>query len=379
MKSAVISLAEDGKRAINSPQTIYASHSICTPRVLRMTGICILIAAAICILISAPSTSWAVTSEEKQAEADAIYTRIDELQTELNAANAEYKDALQKQTKAENLKDEAQLQVDQAQSRIDELQERLGDRAVELYQSRGATPFLEVILGSSTFEEFLNNWTMLARVTSKDAKLIEETKSVREEAEASRSEYEAQQQKATEEMERAQKAEREIKDKQESLTKEAQSISAEVAELKAAEARAAQSVAGASVVTGNGRFSHPLPGGTMTSTFGYRDFRGSEYHGGVDFAAELGTPYYAADDGTVVTAFNDGGWHGGCGNEIVISHGDGLYSIYMHSSTVYVTAGQHVTRGQNIGAVGSTGDSTGPHLHFQVELNGERVNPLSYL
>ena len=355
-------------------------------------------AASILLCISlaffTPMQSWAVTSEEKQAEADAVYARIDALQTDLNEANAEYEDALAKRETAESLKDEAKAKVEEAEERIGDLQERLGARANELYHNGGSTPFLEVILGSKSFDEFLNYWTMFERIASNDAQLVQDTKVIREEAESSRAEYERQEQVASDEMDRAAAAKLEIESKRAQLTAEAEAISAEVAELKAEEARAAEEERAAaaaaeasnapympseSVVSGNGMFSHPLPGGTMTSTFGYRNFRGSEYHGGVDFAAPSGTPYYAAADGTVVTAFNDGGWHGGCGNEIVISHGGGLYTIYMHSSRVYVKAGDHVTRGQNIGAVGSTGDSTGPHLHFQVELNGQRVNPLAYL
>lgn len=100
-----------------------------------------------------------------------------------------------------------------------------------------------------------------------------------------------------------------------------------------------------------------------------------KFHNGVDFAAPTGTPILAAYNGTVVGA----GYNSSMGNYVMINHGDGLYTIYMHASALYVSAGESVTKGQQIGAVGSTGRSTGPHLHFSVRLNGNYVSPWNYL
>ena len=132
------------------------------------------------------------------------------------------------------------------------------------------------------------------------------------------------------------------------------------------------------MVSGTGALANPCPGGSISSTFGYRDFD-SSFHMGLDLAAAEGTPYYAADSGTVIYATNDGSYNGGAGNWIVISHGNGLVTKYMHSSAVYVNVGDSVSKGQNIGAVGNTGNSFGAHLHFQVELNGAAVDPLGYI
>ena len=96
---------------------------------------------------------------------------------------------------------------------------------------------------------------------------------------------------------------------------------------------------------------------------------------GHDYAAPIGTPTYAADTGTVTIA----GWSDSAGNWVVIDHGNGLVTKYMHHSRIVVVAGQSVRKGQKIGEVGSTGQSTGPHLHFQVEQNGIAVNPDYYL
>ena len=95
----------------------------------------------------------------------------------------------------------------------------------------------------------------------------------------------------------------------------------------------------------------------------------------MDFAAPTGTPIYAAAGGTVVSA----GYSGKAGNLIVINHGNGLSTYYMHCHKIYVRAGQKVSKGQNIAIVGTTGNSTGSHLHFQVMSGGVPVNPLKYL
>lgn len=134
----------------------------------------------------------------------------------------------------------------------------------------------------------------------------------------------------------------------------------------------------AASITGNGQFTHPCPGSTVTSHFGGREdpiYGGGEFHNGIDFGASYGASTYAADDGVVEIA----GFSSSAGNWIVIDHGNGLKTKYMHHSRILVSQGQTVTKGQKIGEVGSTGNSTGNHLHFQVELNGTPVNPENYL
>ena len=124
-----------------------------------------------------------------------------------------------------------------------------------------------------------------------------------------------------------------------------------------------------------GDFADPCPGAHLTSTFGWRESTDS-YHKGID----LGTgseniPIYAAAAGTVVTA----GYSDTAGNWIVIDHGDGLVTKYMHNEEMYVEEGDTVEKGQQIALSGSTGRSTGNHLHFQLEINGAAVDPLPYL
>lgn len=124
-----------------------------------------------------------------------------------------------------------------------------------------------------------------------------------------------------------------------------------------------------------GRFAEPCPGSYLTSAFGYRDFD-KKFHKGIDLGtngAEI--PVYAAESGTIIRAEYDSL----AGNWIMIDHGNGLVTKYMHFSHTFVQKGQQVTKGQQIGLTGTTGNSTGIHLHFQVEENGVAVDPTPYL
>lgn len=119
-----------------------------------------------------------------------------------------------------------------------------------------------------------------------------------------------------------------------------------------------------------GTFMCPTRNYTITSPFGPRWGR---FHSGVDMAGPMGTPIFAADGGTVVRA----GYFGGYGNCIDIDHGNGVVTRYGHNSALYVSAGEKVYKGQEIAAMGSTGNSTGPHLHFEIIINGSPIDPMS--
>lgn len=128
---------------------------------------------------------------------------------------------------------------------------------------------------------------------------------------------------------------------------------------------------------GNGPLLFPSDA-EITSNFGWRRhpiLGSSRFHAGIDFGASYGSTIRAAEGGTVIFA----GWYGGYGNAVIINHGSGITTLYGHSSKLYVTEGQSVQPGVAIATVGSTGLSTGPHLHFEVRKNGEPVDPMLYL
>ncbi|MBE0416176.1 MAG: peptidoglycan DD-metalloendopeptidase family protein [Coriobacteriia bacterium] len=146
------------------------------------------------------------------------------------------------------------------------------------------------------------------------------------------------------------------------------------AELRAAASRGSGQYHG-------GIMAWPVPGGTLSSAYGWRMhpiFKTRRFHHGIDISRGGGT-IVAAGDGSVIRA--EYGWNGGYGNIIVIDHGDGLTTLYAHilDGGIQVSKGQHVTKGQAIALVGSTGYSTGPHLHFEVRINGSSTDPIAYL
>ena len=135
--------------------------------------------------------------------------------------------------------------------------------------------------------------------------------------------------------------------------------------------------------TGAGILSWPLPvQGTVTSGFGYRSdpFTGEQrFHGGMDIAAAAGTPVLAAADGTVSFANGTDPWGGGYGYYVILDHGGGMETLYGHCSSVCVLSGTPVRRGEVIAYVGTTGNSTGNHLHFEVRIGGQKTDPMACL
>ena len=260
----------------------------------------------------------------------------------------------------------------------------------------GNAEFLEILFQSKTLSDFLNNAEYISTISEYDRDMLVEfreiVKSVEEQEQVLQDEYDEMETMQNELMEKQNTVQELIDTKSDEISDLDSEIAAnkdEIAKLEAAAADAARKQqeknssispnAGASVVSGNGTFTHPCPGySRISSYFGYREqplAGASTNHKGIDFAAPQGTPIYAAAAGTVTSS----GYSGKAGKRIVINHGNGLVTIYMHCHTLYVSAGTKVSKGQNIAAVGTTGNSTGNHLHFQVNSNGTPVNPLKYL
>ncbi len=364
-----------------------------------IAGVALLALILLCMM---PTTAFAVTSAEKQAEADSIMQEIDVLQTNLNEANQQLEEATAQRDDAVAKRDEAEKNVEKKTEEIKDLQERLSECATNMYKTGGSASFIEVILGASTFEDFLTSWDAISAITGQGANLVEQSKEAREAEQKARDIYEQESKRADEQVASADEAKQRIEATKASLEEELKKVTEEVALLQAQEelqaeaarqaAAAAEAMAAnyAGVFAGSatptsgigatgGSLNHPLPGYPYSSGFGWRDFNGGSFHQGLDIAAAEGTPYYAAESGIVVYATYDGGYNGGAGNWIVISHGNGMVTKYMHSSRVYVRVGQQVERGQNIGAVGNTGQSFGAHLHFQLEFNGVAVDPAGFI
>ncbi|PWK13001.1 M23 family metallopeptidase [Tumebacillus permanentifrigoris] len=134
------------------------------------------------------------------------------------------------------------------------------------------------------------------------------------------------------------------------------------------------SYSGGAAAAVSGSWAYPIGGGYISSQYG--ENRGGKAHNAIDIAASTGTPVYASNNGTVIQAGDYGDGYGNC---IRISHSNGIVSIYGHLSSMNVSVGQAVQKGQRIGGVGSTGQSTGSHLHYEVRVNGVQVNPAPYM
>lgn len=357
-------------------------------------------------LMGVPVPAYAETSaelraqtEEKQAQADELSARIDELSNQLVEAREIEDEATDKYDAAEAAKQEALDRKEAAEQKITETQARLSTRVTSMYRNGGATSFLDVLLGASSFEEFLTNWDALAAINNQDAALVEENRAARAEAEAAAEEYAEQSAIAKEELERAQEASKTIAEASSQLASELESMNSEIADLIAQEEQAAaeeeearqkaqQSSSGSG--SSGGSWTDPGSGGEpfdssyfdgwvkptsyygVTCEFGYSPITGS--HNGIDLGASSGTPIYSAGPGTVTFV----GWYGTGGNSVIVDHGNGVQTIYMHQSQTAAYVGERVDAGTCIGYVGSTGLSTGPHLHFQLVINGTPTNPRNY-
>lgn len=205
--------------------------------------------------------------------------------------------------------------------------------------------------------------------------LLEEERKRQEEEERKRKEEEERKRKEEEERKRQ---EEEEKKKQEQANNNNSSSSGSSSAGSSSSGSSDSNSSGSNVNTSSS-FRWPLNvSGVITSAFGYRDqptAGASTYHKGIDIAAPTGTAVVASAGGTVTTA----SYQSAAGNYIMVYHGNSTYTVYMHLSAINVSVGDTVSKGQTIGAVGSTGVSTGPHLHFGVNVNGAYVNPLNYV
>ena len=150
------------------------------------------------------------------------------------------------------------------------------------------------------------------------------------------------------------------------------------AEIRKAQSSSSVNTGSSSGSYGSGAYSGTLgyPTSSRRVSAGYPNYSSGRYHGGVDFPVPSGSPVHAAASGTVIIAKN---LNYSYGHYLVIDHGNGLSTLYAHNTTLLVGVGSHVTKGQVIARSGSTGNSTGPHCHFEVRVNGTRVNPFNYL
>jgi murein DD-endopeptidase MepM/ murein hydrolase activator NlpD len=293
-----------------------------------------------------------------------------------------------------------QADIARRQAHLEVRQDLLAQR-VRSADKHGAVDYLELVVTSSTFSQLVDRVIIMRDIVRSDQRLVETLRQERDQIqelsrqlELQRAQQAALLQRQRDEdaqLERTRQAqqdafayyaqlEAQFEDQRRQLEAEKAQIDALVDQLQAQYDDEARGLGG-----GTGRFAWPERG-PITQGFGCTDLLGEPYdpscptrhtHTGIDIGAVFGTPIGAADAGVV--SYVSYGWGGGYGNFVMITHGNGYATLYAHLSSIAVAAGQPVRRGQVIGAEGSTGYSTGPHLHFEIRLNGAYQNPLSYL
>ncbi|HKM03423.1 MAG TPA: peptidoglycan DD-metalloendopeptidase family protein [Lachnospiraceae bacterium] len=286
---------------------------------------------------------------------------------------------------------------------VEEAQYEAMKERIKFMYERGSNFYLELILSADSFGDFLNKTEYINSLSEYDRKMLDEYVANKELIQLCKEQLEAEQ-VTLEEARAAQQSEQDslqtllsAKEQQINQTKgDINSREAQIAALKAEEEAQNQSIKDLEALIAadkrrlaeqnglvrtydGGVFAFPAPKYTsVSSDFGYRThpILGVQlFHNGVDLASPAGSPILAAYNGTVIAA----SYTSVMGNYIMIDHGDSLYTVYMHASALYVSEGDIVSKGSTIGAVGTTGRSTGNHLHFSVRLNGDYVSPWNYI
>lgn len=338
--------------------------------------------------------------EKDRSDLKAYVTKLDQNLADVEAKIAELKELISEKEEeilqtTEDLEDAQEKEATQYQS--------MKDRIKFLYE-RGNSFYLELLFSSKGFTDFINKKDYIEKLSEYDTDMFETYVKNRELIEVCKAELEAEEellQEAKEKVDEEQKnleelistKEKEINrftgdinDKQKAIEEYEADIAMENETIRALEAALAEERKrlleenGTEKVTyDGGMFKWPAPSWTrISSDYGWRmhpTLGVEKFHNGVDMAAPGGSPILAAYDGEVIGA----GYNSAMGNYIMINHGGGLITIYMHASALYVSKGTMVARGQKIAAVGTTGRSTGNHLHFGVRLNGDYVSPWNYL
>lgn len=389
--------------------------------------------AAVTVFYAIPRSAFAATSSEikeqitdLKVENAVIQAQIDTIQTQYNANATEIQALVDKKNAVDqeisllhsqilNINEQlriygqmiadSQERLDDANARLKSLNQQYRER-IRAIEEEGDLTYWQVIFQSSSFTDFLDRMNMVDEIAAADTRRlldlqvaaanVEESQHILNEemAELEETRQQLSESEAMLEVKRTESDDvlRELISKQDefqALLDQSEALQSELMteiaqkqkELQSAQYKeelAKMALQGQNPPS-DAKWIEPVSGYTISSPFGYRKSPtkgASTYHQGIDMACPSGTPIYASRSGTVTKASYQAG---GAGYYVSINHGDGFASIYMHMTRYVVSAGQSVTQGQLIGYVGSTGISTGPHLHFGISYGGTYVNPMAYL
>ncbi|APC07428.1 murein hydrolase activator EnvC family protein [Neomoorella thermoacetica] len=329
--------------------------------------------------------------QQKNDEGEALLQQLQQIEEDIRQKQAQIASLDQQLAAAQGRVQQVAAELQKAEAAQETRMSILRSRLKDIYQV-GRVNYLEVLLQSTSLEDFLVRLELLTKIARGDINLIDEIKAEKAKIAAQKAELEAErdhiaQLRRQADNERVQLASRQENQRQllAQVEQEKKRVAAALDEMEAtarqiaAKIRAEQAKSNRKLSpSGTKGMLWPLPGYTqISSPFGWRIhplLKTNRFHDGVDLPAPEGTEIIAPLDGQVIST----GYLGGYGNHIVIDHGGGLSTMYAHLSSILVQNGQEVKKGQVIGRVGSTGWSTGPHLHFMVLLQGEPTNPMNY-
>lgn len=335
-----------------------------------------------------------------------LQDKIDVLQEDADVLQASINTVQNKITSTEQEIDDLQVQIDKKQKEFDKTFEEYCQRLRALYIAGSATN-LEVLLTSTDISSILTRSQMIKSVSKKDSRALDSLMKKMEEIEKDKASLEKkridlQEDKKSLVSEKAElqknidtvsatKAEFDAKvseanalirklsnqksEYQEAIEEDRDLVAQVEREIRAAYAQAqSNNNGGGNYVAGTGQLGYPTSYRGISA--GFPNYSSGRYHGGIDFPCPEGTEVHAADSGTVIVSSPL--WYS-YGHYIIIDHGNGISTLYAHNSSLLVSVGQGVSKGQLIAYSGNTGNSTGAHCHFEVRVNGTQVNPLNYL
>ena len=333
---------------------------------------------------------------DQQKKTDAASARVSSLSEELRVLQADVDEAESSYKAAKEKLDTTQLQINENQAVLDKTERELQaktkilDKRVRDIYINGQISYIDVLFGAKDFSDFMTRMDLLKRIIKYDYDLITKVQNDKKIIVTARAELDKEKDAEAALLQDAndKKAALNLKKKnKDKLLEKAQYDRATsermYQELQAASRQVENMIrqshygGGAAMASGSGAMIWPISG-SITSEFGWRThpiFGTSRFHSGLDIAGDYGDPIRAAAGGKVIYA----GWISGYGNAVIIDHGGGVSSLYGHNSSLNVSEGQSVSQGQVIAYCGSTGNSTGPHCHFEVRENGEPVSPYGYL
>lgn len=324
-------------------------------------------------------------SEGRKVEKD-LYSQIKNLDKQILVAEKEIQELQGNIGRTQDQVSLAEENLKVVEKEMNSQNDNLNQRLRVMYKN-GDIGLIEILLGSENLSDFMTNLDMVQKIYDNDVKLLEQIETQYQKIEAQRQQLKMlQEQLVAEKQEEADKQKTlevsrgdasylkaQVAQDNQALEKQIDELNKEADDL----IKEIQKLQGNQSYTG-GDFTWPSPGYTrITSPFGYRIhpiLKVKKMHTGIDIAVPSGKKIVAANSGTVIMS----GWYGGYGNVVMVDHGGGIVTLYAHNSKLVVSKGDVVTKGQQVSYSGSTGQSTGPHLHFEVRVNGKYVNPSTY-